>query len=82
MLSILLSTRVMMVQFLQETHKLFGHLRVCDEGQRAQVGEPNVGKSQRPRISEASNLIGLKCHRPQMSQASNLRVLKSESPQI
>lgn len=66
MLSILLSTRVMMVQFLQETHKLFGHLRGCDEGQRAQVGEPNVGKSQRPQISEASNLKVLKSYRPQL----------------
>lgn len=48
MLSIQLSTRVMMVHFLQETHKLFGHLRGCDEGQIAQVGEPNVGKFYRP----------------------------------
>lgn len=76
MLSILLSTRVMMVQFLQETHKLFGHLRVCDEGQRAQVGEPNVGKSQRPQILKSSNLTGLNSYRPQILKSSNLKVLK------
>lgn len=51
MLSILLSTCVMMVHFLQETYKLFGCLRGCDDGQIAQVGEPNVGKFYRPQIS-------------------------------
>lgn len=50
----------MMGHFLQETHKLFSHLRHCDEGQRAQVGEPNLGKSYSLQIFKSSNLKILK----------------------
>lgn len=62
-LSILLSTRLMMVYFLQETQKLFSHLRglVRDK-------ELRVGKSHRPQISQAANLKLLQSSAPNFNE--------------